>query len=107
MIDLEQAHGLRSWFHQPTKTTRRSSAYASDHPREVEKRYKDKLMRRLKTPQGRAIYRKRNTVNEGGFANIKNAIGLNRFRMKGLEGAGIEWLLGLLAYNCRKITSIT
>ena len=63
-------------------------------------------MRRLKTSQGRAIYQRRHAVNEGGFANIKHAIGLNRFRMKGLKGAGIEWLLGSNAYNCRKIISM-
>lgn len=106
MIEMEQAHGLRMLVPPTHQNYKEKQRYAPDHPREVEKRYKDKLMRRLKTPQGRAIYQKRNIVNEGGFANMKNAIGLNRFRMKGLEGAGIEWLLGSIAYNCRKITSM-
>jgi len=106
MIEMEQAHQLRMLVPPTHQNYKEKQRYAPDHPREVEKRYKDKLMRRLKTPQGRAIYQKRNTVNEGGFANIKHAIGLNRFRMKGLEGAGIEWLLGSIAYNCRKITSM-
>lgn len=106
MIDMEQAHGLRMLVPPTHQDYKEKQRYASDHPREIEKRYKDKLMRRLKTPQGRAIYQKRNTVVEGGFANIKHAIGLNQFRMKGLEGVGIEWLLGSIAYNCRKITSM-
>lgn len=106
MIEMEQAHDLRMLVPPTHQNYKEKQRYAPDHPREVEKRYKDKLMRRLKTPQGRAIYNRRNAVCEGGFANIKHAIGLNRFRMKGLEGAGIEWLLGSIAYNCRKITSM-
>jgi hypothetical protein len=61
----------------------------------------------IKDSVGRAIYHRRNAVCEGGFANIKHAIGFNRFRMKGLEGTGIERLLRTIIYNCRKITSMT
>ena len=107
MIEMEQVHDLRMLVPPTHQNCKEKQRYAPDHPREVEKRYKDKLMRRLKTHQGQAIYHRRNAVCEGGFANIKHAIGLNRFRMKGLDGAGIEWLLGSIAYNCRKITSMT
>lgn len=103
MIDLEKAHDLRMLVPPTHQDRKEKQRYARDHPREIEKRYKAKLMRRLKTRQGQSIYQKRNIFSEGTFATIKNAMGFARFRLKGLEGAHIEWLLTAIAHNCRKI----
>ncbi len=86
--------------HQSAKEAKR---YSPDHPREREKRYKQLLIDRLKTARGKALYRKRNSIAEGAFGLIKNVIGFDRFRLRGLQGSAIEWNLVTLGYNCLKI----
>lgn len=107
MIDLEKAHDLRMVVPPTHQDRKEKQRYAKDHPREIEKRYKEKLMRRLETNQGQSIYQKRNIFSEGTFATIKNAIGFDRFRLKGLEGVRIEWLISAIAHNCRKIIAFS
>jgi transposase len=103
LMDLEGTHKVRMIVPPTHQDYKEKARYAKDHPREVEKHYKEKLLRRLKTAQGKALYRKRNTVSEGTFATTKNAIGFNRFRLKGLHRAQIQWMLACLGHNCRKI----
>jgi len=105
LLKWEREHALRMLVPPTHQNSKEKQRYAPDHPREREKHYKELLTRRLKTAQGRALYRKRNTIMEGCFATIKNVLGFKSFRLMGLEGAQIEWTLATMAYNCRKIAA--
>ena len=62
---------------------------------------RDQMACNLSTPQGRDLYRRRAPVSEGGFAQLKNTIGLRRFAMRGLPKANGELLLACLSANAR------
>ncbi len=54
---------------------------------------------RLRTPEGRALYKRRAPGIEGLHASIEDLIGLRRFSMRGLALATGEFLLGGLCHN--------
>jgi transposase len=54
---------------------------------------------RLRTPQGRAAYKRRSPDIEGLHASIEDVIGLRRFSMRGLTLATGEFLLAGLCHN--------
>ena len=59
----------------------------------------DKMDHRLRTPQGRAAYKRRAPDIEGLHASIEDVIGLRRFSMRGLTLATGEFLLAGLCHN--------
>jgi transposase len=63
-----------------------------------------RMRQKLKTPEGRRIYRKRKIMVEPVFGQIKAAGGFVRFLLKGLTGAKIEWKWVTIAHNLLKIT---
>ena len=60
---------------------------------------RDQMACNLATRQGRDLYRRRAPVSEGGFAELKDTIGLRRFAMRGLPRASGELLLACTAAN--------
>jgi transposase len=58
-----------------------------------------KMDHRLRTPQGRAAYKRRAPDIEGLHASIEDVIGLRRFSMRGLTLATGEFLLAGLCHN--------
>lgn len=65
------------------------------------------MQARLETPEGRALYARRQVVSEPAFAALKNVLGFRRFNLRGLKKAGLEWQLVSLAYNCRILSRRT
>jgi transposase len=63
----------------------------------------EQMRHRLQTPAGRALYRLRQQTVEPVFGIIKEALGFRRFSLRGLAGAELEWTLGCLAYNLRRL----
>lgn len=63
----------------------------------------ERLRHRLRTREGRAIYRLRQQTVESVFGIIKEAMGFRRFLLRGLEHAAAEWTLVCLAYNLRRL----
>lgn len=59
----------------------------------------EKMDHRLRTPQGRAAYKRRAPDIEGVHASIEDVIGLRRFSMRGLALATGEFLLAGLCHN--------
>jgi transposase len=57
----------------------------------------------LATRQGRDLYRNRAPVSEGGFADLKERIGLRRFAMRGIRKVQGELLLACTAANIHLI----
>ncbi len=60
---------------------------------------RDQMACNLATRQGRDLYRRRAPISEGGFAELKDTIGLRRFSLRGLPKANGELLLATTAAN--------
>jgi transposase len=62
---------------------------------------------RLRTPEGRALYKRRAPDIEGLHASLKDRIGLRRFSLRGLDNATSEFLFAGLASNLRLLAAIS
>ena len=62
---------------------------------------------RLRTPEGRAAYKRRAPDVEGLHASLKDRIGLRRFSLRGLDNATSEFLFAGLACNLRLLAAIS
>ena len=67
---------------------------------------RDKVGRRMATEAGMEIYRKRAPVVEGVFGVIKQAMGVRRFLLRGLEKVRTEWTWVCTAFNLKKLLRI-
>jgi transposase len=68
---------------------------------------KEQMAYRLKTPEGRALYKQRKQTVEPVFGVIKEVLGFRRFSMRGKEKAETEWGLVCLSYNLKKMFNLT
>jgi transposase len=64
---------------------------------------KEQMAHRLKTPEGKALYKQRKQTVEPVFGVIKEVLGFRRFSMRGKKKAETEWCLVCLSYNLKKI----
>ena len=64
---------------------------------------KDRMIRKLATTKGRAVYALRKKIVEPVFGQIKDARGLRRFLLRGLKKVRGEWALIALTHNLLKI----
>jgi len=62
---------------------------------------------RLRTPQGRALYKRRAPDVEGLHASLKDNGGLRRFSLRGLHNASSEFLFAGLAHNLRLLAAVS
>lgn len=65
-----------------------------------------RVRERLRTPEGRKIYRRRQAVVEPVFGVLKVQRGIGRFRRRGLAAVGTEWLVMAIAYNIRRMLTV-
>jgi transposase len=66
-----------------------------------------KMREKLQTEEGRRLYNKRKSTSEPGFGIIKSAMGFRQCLLRGLEKVTGEWSLVTLAYNFRRLWSLT
>lgn len=59
---------------------------------------------KLATEEGKAVYRLRQQIVEPVFGRLKEALGLRRLLLRGVNGARIEYLLACSAHNLFKIS---
>jgi hypothetical protein len=64
---------------------------------------RERMERKLLTKRGRALYKKRPQTVEPVFGQIKDGRGIDRFLLKGLEGASGEWKLTCGTHNLLKL----
>ena len=62
---------------------------------------------KLATEQGKRIYGRRASSVEPVFGIIKSAMGLRQFLLRGIAKVRIEWDLACLAYNMRRLWSLS
>ena len=65
--------------------------------------FADSMRERLRTPQGRQTYRRRQAIVEPVFGRIKDARGILRFLLRGLTKVAAEWRLICLTHNLLKL----
>ncbi len=63
----------------------------------------ERMQRKLRTSKGRSTYSKRKQIVEPVFGQIKEARGLRRFLLRGLENVRAEWDLICLTHNLLKL----
>lgn len=61
------------------------------------------MARKLCTKKGREIYAKRKTIPEPVFGQTKEARGLRRFLLRGLENVNGEWTMWCTTHNILKL----
>ena len=75
--------------------------------RKSPKRLRDPVLvamaNKLKTPEGRALYRRRVCTVEPVFGVIKAVLGFRQFLLRGLKKVRGEWALVCLAYNVKRL----
>jgi transposase len=60
----------------------------------------------LATPDGKALYGKRQQSVEPTFGIIKAVLGFRQFQLRGIRNVQNEWTLVALAYNCKRIVQL-
>ena len=64
---------------------------------------KERMARKLRTLKGRATYARRKQIVEPVFGQIKEARGIRRFLLRGLEQVRSEWKLICATHNLLKL----
>jgi hypothetical protein len=68
---------------------------------------KVKMAYKLQTEIGKAIYRLRTCTVEPVFGIIKETLGFRQFSLRGLKAAAGEWGLVCLAFNLKRLHTLT
>ena len=66
-----------------------------------------RMVHRLRTPEGRALYARRKSTVETVFGVIKETMGFRRFHLRGLEAVRGEWTLTCLAWNLKRMHALS
>ena len=64
---------------------------------------KVKMAYKLKTGEGKKIYRRRKFTVEPVFGIIKEVMGFRQFSLRGMVNTAGEWTLVCLAYNLKRL----
>ena len=62
---------------------------------------------KMALPEERARYRLRRQTVEPVFGIVKQAMGFRQFLLRGLDKVEGEWVLVMLAYNCKRLHNLT
>jgi hypothetical protein len=63
----------------------------------------EEMARRLKTEEGKKIYKKRKETVEPVFGILKQAMRFRQFLLRGLKKVNLEWELVCLSYNVKRL----
>jgi hypothetical protein len=64
------------------------------------------MKQKLKSEEGKLVYKKRKTVVEPVIGQIKVVGGFVQFLLRGLIGAKVEWKWATIAHNLLKLTRL-
>ena len=62
-----------------------------------------RLREKLRSPEGRRIYQRRQAVVEPVFGILKEQRGMRKFRRRGLAAVTTEWMMAVIAYNLTRV----
>jgi hypothetical protein len=80
---------------------------AEPEPPPAEANLKEVMRHRLRTTEGRTLYKLRQQTVEPVFGIIKSVLGFRQFRLRGKEKTSLEWTLVCLAYNLKRLHRLT
>jgi transposase len=87
----------------PDCTPIRQVAYFYGKTEAKQNSFTEKMKRKIDSTIGRMIYGMRLAIGEPPFANIKSAIGLDRFSLRGKKKVDTQWKLFCIVHNLGKI----
>jgi len=94
-VQSEDAHAERRYDYRPPDKIKQ--------PKKIIDPALIAMAEKLKTPEGRKLYRRRACTVEPVFGIIKAAMGFRQFLLRGLRKVTGEWTLVCLAYNFRRL----
>jgi len=87
----------------PERTDFRQVYFFVGRTKEGKETYTQKMKRKIDSDRGRLIYSKRIGTAEPVFANLRHALGLNRFTLRGDRKVNIQWKLFSIVHNLIKV----
>lgn len=94
-VHREDAHAQRRYDYRPVEQIK--------PPRPMVDPVLLAMADKLKTPEGKATYRRRACTVEPVFGIIKAVLGFRQFLLRGMRKVGGEWNLVCLAYNLKRL----
>ena len=87
----------------PERTPARQVAFFTGLTKKPKRGYSERMRRKIDSPEGRDRYGKRLGIVEPVFGHIRDALGLNRFSLRGKRKVNVQWLLYCLVHNIGKV----
>jgi hypothetical protein len=87
----------------PDRTQARQVHFLLGRSKKGQETYTQKMKQKIDSDRGRMIYSGRIGTVEPVFANLRHAIGLNRFTLRGDQKVNIQWKLFSIVHNLLKI----
>jgi len=87
----------------PHRTETRQVHLMLGKTRDGQQTYTQKMKQKIDSDRGRMIYSRRIGTAEPVFANLRHAIGLDRFTLRGDNKVNIQWKLFSIVHNMLKI----
>ena len=105
----EQGEALGTDVYVATERTKRGDNSTADKQESNEKAQdaRARMRKKLRSDEGKQIYSRRKAVVEPVFGQAKEARGLRRFLLRGLEAVDDEWSLVCMAGNLLKLFRAT
>lgn len=94
-VHREDAHAERRYDYRPLDQIK--------PPKKITDPVRLAMADKLKTPEGKNLYRQRACTVEPVFGIIKAALGFRQFLLRGIRKVSGEWSLVCLAYNLRRL----
>jgi len=87
----------------PDRSEARQVHFFLGRTKEGRETYTQKMKQKIDSDRGRLIYSKRIGTVEPVFANLRHALGLNRFTLRGKRKVNIQWKLYCIVHNLLKV----
>ncbi|MHC4687305.1 MAG: transposase [Planctomycetota bacterium] len=87
----------------PERTAIRQVAYFYDRTEQRKQSFTEKMRRKIDSVAGRVLYSMRLAIGEPPFANMRYAIGLDRFTLRTRRKVDTQWKLFCIVHNLKKI----
>lgn len=98
------ACGLRKkCLRNPNSTNARQMTVFHNKRSDVRETYTQRMIKQFDSAKGRHLYSRRMGIAEPVFAHIRNAIGLDRFSLRGRQKVDAQWKLYCMVHNIKKI----
>jgi transposase len=101
--ELEKKHGTKVFYPPRPRSADSGSKHWHSRPKRLVRHMRHLIKKRIQSPHGQWLQRRRQTVAEGAFGFIKQTLGFRRFALRGLQKVQTEWQLICLAFNLRKL----